>query len=88
MSDLLHHAWILREAWKVLIWCLTLGTPTDIMAPPQWDGEHQSDLGGQPGSRASAILTGKGLQGAHVFQNVPSWSLWVCGKEKEAKIHM
>ena len=31
---------------------------------------------------------GEGLWGAGVFLNVRFWPLWVCGKEKEAKVHM
>ena len=40
------------------------------------------------GSRASAAPTCEGLWGAGVFWNVQSWPLWVCGKEREAKVHM
>lgn len=40
------------------------------------------------GPRANAAPKGEGLQGASVFQNVPSWPLGVCGKGRETKVHI
>lgn len=39
-------------------------------------------------SGASAVPKREGLQGEGAFQNIPSWPVWVCGKDREAKVHM
>ena len=49
--------------------------------PPDWRR-------GQPAPRGSAAPMGEGLWGAGVFWNVRFWPLWMCGKGKEAKVHM
>lgn len=48
----------------------------------------ESVRAGTAGVQASVAPKGESLQGEGVFQNVPSWSVWVCGKEREAKVHM
>lgn len=54
--------------------------------PPQWM-ESLRLAWGTAGSRTNTAPIGEGLWGAGVFWNVRSWPLWLCGNERETRVH-